>query len=117
MAPNATAAANGEGGDQHHAEGQPQDGRDQPFEGHHARVDRGPVEQRRQQDEQHDLGVDVVVGHARDEGDPEPDHQQQNRRRQSPAQGQSADREHAENEPDDLPQDIHGPIPFLDPVR
>ena len=59
------------------------------------RLDRGGVEQRRQQPEQHDLGLELDLRDARDVGRPDPDDDQHQRRRHVDPVGEGGDDEHA----------------------
>ena len=70
-------------------------------------LDRGGVEQRRQQAEQHDIGGEVDRRHAGDVGHDDADDDQPERRREADALGQRRAGEHRDRQRDQQERDLH----------
>ena len=106
--------ADARGGEQHQADRQQQDRPPVGVEVDQRRLQRGGVQQRRQQPEQHDLLPEVHLGDEREEAGADARGDQQQRGGYVDLAGDRGEAEHGDGEQDELERDLHGaqsPLP------
>ena len=98
-----------EGGEDHAADRQQDDGAEIGFEFAPAHGDAGRIDQRRQHHQQHQFGRQFERRHARHEGERDAGQQQQDRRRDiDPPRQQRGARQHREQDQENLKLGFHG---------
>jgi hypothetical protein len=99
-----------DGGERGQPDGEQQDRTAVGVEVHQRRLQRGRVEQRRQETQQRDVGGQPDLRHERHEGGGDPERDQHERSREAEPVGGAADGDHDDEQGGDGQHELHAPI-------